>query len=436
MARSIARGGERRLNVAVTRARQELVVYTSFLPEQFRAERSSARGIHDLKAFLEYAEKGPEAIIARAESSDDGHESPLEEAVAAALEEQGWRIDPQVGVSGFRIDLGIVHPDKPGAYLAGVECDGASYHRSAVARDRDKTRQQVLENLGWTILRVWSTDWWYDPKSAIEQIDRALNQLLERSREESSEEVSLAPTEESGSEAGTGQSDVLEESSFSSEPAVPSTSKASTEITTATPEDSDTRPQLVARQMPQQDRRVYSRIALGDATANQDRFFDDDYSDTLRKMALAVLASHGPIREDVLAREVARAHGFGRTGNRIKQRVLGLLPKVTSTKESVGRFLWSGPSKHESLPFRYPADDGKRRSVDEIAMPELIGLVREHPALAASDDPAVALAREIGLVRLAGSARERLEEALGACDIDVSPWWKGATVSICFRSTV
>jgi very-short-patch-repair endonuclease len=161
-----------------------LVVYASFLPEQLRAERSNARGVHDLKAFLEYAEKGPEAIIARIEGSQGGYDSPLEQAVAEALEARGWRVETQIGVSGFRIDLGVVHPEKCGAYLAGVECDGATYHRSAVARDRDKIRQQVLENLGWRIFRVWSTDWWYDPHAAIEQLDQSLRELLDQSKVE------------------------------------------------------------------------------------------------------------------------------------------------------------------------------------------------------------------------------------------------------------
>lgn len=205
-------GGERRLNVAVTRARQELVVFASFLPDQLRAERSSARGVHDLKAFLEYAEKGPSAIIARSAGSLGGFESPLEEAVAAALTERGWRVDPQVGVSGFRIDLGIVHPDKPGAYLAGVECDGATYHRSAVARDRDKTRQEVLKGLGWAIVRVWSTDWWYDPDTAIEQVCSTLTELLERSREAISTEKQQVSIVEGAHGNGEVQSDAPEHS--------------------------------------------------------------------------------------------------------------------------------------------------------------------------------------------------------------------------------
>jgi very-short-patch-repair endonuclease len=213
-------GGERRLNVAVTRARQELIVFASFLPDQLRAERSAARGIRDLKAFLEYADKGPKALVARTEGPLGGYESPLEEAVAAALQERGWHVDPQVGVSGFRIDLGIVHPDKPGAYLAAVECDGATYHRSAVARDRDKTRQQVLENLGWAIVRVWSTDWWYDPENAVEQVHCILKELLLRARKEQPDEQLLPQGAVPWSETAADLPEVHIEPCFNSKPVV------------------------------------------------------------------------------------------------------------------------------------------------------------------------------------------------------------------------
>ena len=97
-------------------------------------------------------------------------ESPFETAVARALRDKGWKVHPQVGVSAYRIDLGIVHPDAPGAYLAGVECDGAMYHSSAFARESDKIRQAVLEGLGWTLFRVWSTDWWTHRAKALETL--------------------------------------------------------------------------------------------------------------------------------------------------------------------------------------------------------------------------------------------------------------------------
>ncbi|TGR15902.1 hypothetical protein, partial [Mesorhizobium sp. M8A.F.Ca.ET.197.01.1.1] len=91
------------------------------------------------------------ALPAQERGSVGALESPFEEAVAAELEKRGWTIVPQVGISGFRVDIGIRHPDLAGAYLAGVECDGATYHSSATARDRDKVREQVLRGLGWNI---------------------------------------------------------------------------------------------------------------------------------------------------------------------------------------------------------------------------------------------------------------------------------------------
>jgi hypothetical protein len=173
--------------------------------------------------------------------------------------------------------------------------------------------------------------------------------------------------------------------------------------------------QHVARQVPAKARPLYVRAELPDATANQGRFFDDDYTDALRAMATKVLDVQAPMRDDALAREVARAHGFARTGNKIKQRVLDLLPHVVATEDSAGCFLWSVETPPDSIPFRYHAGDIERRSLDEIAMPELIGLVHDCSDSVRGNDPALALAREIGLARLASIARERLEEALNAC---------------------
>lgn len=281
-----------------------------------------------------------------------------------------------------------------------------------MARDRDKIRQQVLENLGWAIARVWSTDWWYDPEAAIEQMSATLDGLLRRSREKEAREIVFATLDASEVAAGVVGAETFEERIHSFDSSVsPGIARAAAAAAGSTTQPA-ARSQLVAKQAGRTARRLYSRVLLADSTSNQDRFFDEDYSDDLRKMAVAVLESHGPIRDDVLAREVARAHGFARTGNRIKERVLELLPDVTVTEESVGTFLWPGSVAQECVPFRYPSDDGVRRSLDEIAMPELVGLVREHPGLAAGDDPALSLSREIGLARLARAARQRLEEAL------------------------
>ncbi|MCK2056454.1 DUF4011 domain-containing protein [Methylobacterium sp. 37f] len=175
-------GGWRRLNVALTRARREMVVFTSFEPGMIDLNRTSAPAVRDLKHFLEFAERGPRALAEAVQGSLGGAESPFEEAVAAALSGRGWVVVPQIGVSRFRIDLGVVHPDRPGDYLAGVECDGATYHAAATARDRDRVRATILEGLGWSLVRVWSTDWWVDRAGALDRLDTALRSRLAESR--------------------------------------------------------------------------------------------------------------------------------------------------------------------------------------------------------------------------------------------------------------
>ena len=176
-------GGGRRLNVAITRARQEMVIFSTLQPDQIDLSRTNSEGVKDLKHFLEYADRGSKALGAAIHGSLSGYDSPFEKSVAERLHAKGWDVHTQIGVSAFRIDLGVVHPDMPGRYLAGVECDGATYHRSATARDRDRLRQLVLTRLGWNIFRVWSTDWWTDSAGALDNIQAQLSGLLEQDRQ-------------------------------------------------------------------------------------------------------------------------------------------------------------------------------------------------------------------------------------------------------------
>lgn len=175
-------GGQRRLNVAITRARSELLVFSSLRSEQMDLSRTQSAGVRDLKDFLDFAERGTQVFVESVSGPQGDWESPLEEAVAQRLEARGWTVHPQIGVSSYRIDIGVVHPDAPGRYLLGVECDGASYHSSATARDRDKLRGEVLRGKGWKLLRIWSTDFWNNPDGVIERIDGEIRQELQCDR--------------------------------------------------------------------------------------------------------------------------------------------------------------------------------------------------------------------------------------------------------------
>lgn len=151
--------GWRRLNVLVTRAKRSCRLVTSLRPDDIKLTPASSKGTAAFKAYLAYAHGS-------AWTSDHGGGEPdsdFEQFVADALSNAGYEIVHQVGVEGFRIDLGVRHPDCPVGFIAGVECDGATYHKGLSVRDRDHIRQRILEQLGWTIYRVWSTDWFADP---------------------------------------------------------------------------------------------------------------------------------------------------------------------------------------------------------------------------------------------------------------------------------
>ena len=168
-------GGERRLNVAVTRAKHEVRVYSGLRPEQIDLARTRAKGVRDLKLFLDYADRGPKALAAATTMTEgSAAESEFEQMVAERIRSAGYEVHQQVGCSGYRIDLAIVDPAAPGRYLLAVECDGATYHRAATARDRDKLRGLILQGLGWKLHRVWSIDWWHDREGEWTKLKAAI----------------------------------------------------------------------------------------------------------------------------------------------------------------------------------------------------------------------------------------------------------------------
>ncbi|MDR3372153.1 MAG: AAA domain-containing protein, partial [Ancalomicrobiaceae bacterium] len=166
------RHGHRRLNVLFTRARQRIGLFASFGSADVHPSESSAAGVHVLKRYLAYVEERGRLA---ADSFGGEPDSDFEREVAARLGAAGFQVETQVGVAGYRLDLGVRHPDRPESFLAGIECDGARYHSARSARDRDRLREEVLKGLGWQILRVWSTDWFADPDEETRRLVRRLN---------------------------------------------------------------------------------------------------------------------------------------------------------------------------------------------------------------------------------------------------------------------
>lgn len=173
--------GGRRLNVLFTRSKTRMEIFSSLVSSDILASEKSSDGVRAFRGILRYAETG---IIEGAESSGRAPDSDFEIAVAAMLSAHGYEVECQIGVAGFFIDLAVKHPRKNGEYILGVECDGAAYHSSKSARDRDRIRQDVLESMGWAIERIWSTDWFMDPKKAIRPVLEAIEQLVDEDTEQ------------------------------------------------------------------------------------------------------------------------------------------------------------------------------------------------------------------------------------------------------------
>ncbi|GLS36331.1 hypothetical protein GCM10010869_19200 [Mesorhizobium tianshanense] len=161
-----AEGGERRLNVLISRAKRSCEVFASITDEDIDLERGKGKGVFAFKLFLHYARTGR---LSLAQVTTREMDSVFEEQVANALIAKGYQVHAQVGIAGFFIDLAVADPERPGRYILGIECDGIAYHSSRSARDRDRLRQAVLEDHGWIIHRIWSPDWFQRPREQLER---------------------------------------------------------------------------------------------------------------------------------------------------------------------------------------------------------------------------------------------------------------------------
>lgn len=185
-------GGERRLNVLITRAREKCVVFSNFKAYDMHLTANPPYGVKALKEFLSYAEN----LTLGASQITQQSSEPFEDAIASFLAENGYTVDKQIGCAGFRVDLAIVDDENPGKYILGITTDGKMYASSKVAGDRDRLREQVLKGLGWKLYHLWSTDWYRNRdlgrKRLLEAVEVAIRETREEEKRKSEEAKKLA----------------------------------------------------------------------------------------------------------------------------------------------------------------------------------------------------------------------------------------------------
>lgn len=408
-------GGHRRLNVAISRARHGVVIFSTLKPEQIDLARVRAAGVRDLKHYLEFAKRGPRALVEQSVPTGLAPDSPFETAVIGLLRDKGWVVHPQVGCSGYRVDLGVVDPRAPGRYLLGVECDGATYHSAATARDRDRLRQHILEGLGWRIHRIWSTDWWLDSQRELEKLLGKL-ELLASSAEDPTE---AAPPE-------TREDDEVMTRESAQGDGSPATGDLGEVL--SHPSKVDIQAAAAVSSAPTMILPTYSVAFL--PVGAPDAFYENSSNAVLSQHLSLVIGTEGPIPEAQLFKRVARAWGLERTGSRIVERLRKLAPtSAPRTTEGDQTFYWpDGIDIASWRRFRIAGDEpASRRHVDDVALQEVGSLmlhILDEGGRTSSGELARTACKMLGMSRVTAESEARAMQALsmmaqlGALTID------------------
>lgn len=362
-------GGERRLNVLISRAKKRCEVFSSIVAEDIDLARASGRGVAAFKTFLNYANTG---LLSVATQTGREEESPFEEAVRRAVESLGHEVHPQVGVAGFFIDLAVRNPTQPGHYLLGIECDGAPYHSSRSARDRDRLRQAVLEDHGWAIHRIWSTDWFQRPAEQLRKVQQSIARALEKARE-------VPPGAASLNKSSIGNATETIERETAIEPA-----------------DKGLRDLAVP----------YSEANVAVPKRQE------PHEVATKKMAdivLQIVQQEGPVHEDEVVARVRDLWGLGRAGNRVQDSVAKAIRSVLVTRACTREdgFL-SIPSAAVPIRNRSDVSSPGLRKQDMLPPAEIraaiLALVDAHHGATDEEIP-VAVARIFGFKNTSGQLR-------------------------------
>ena len=334
-------GGWRRLNVAISRSRKSMMIYSSFRPEQLDLSRTTSAGIIGLKGFLEFAARGKNALYQSADTIKLRN-SDVAKSIVARLKEAGYDADIDIGTSEYKVDIGVADPENADRYCLGILLDGENYTAAATARDRNLGQPSVLQGLGWKLHRVWTLDWLDTPEREFVKIEDAMNKSLHP--ELYAEVVDEVNTESIAGSIGA-----------DNEPASEPVEKQSA-------------------------RRDYTHVklpTLGDA----EDFYEPKTKMQIMKAIEKTLQAEAPVEYDYMKKKVLLCWGMMRNtpkSDAIFEEILREVP-VTRTNTAGNTFLWlqnMDPCKY-GIYRLHTEGDLEKRTLSQIPAEEVVNVVKE-----------------------------------------------------------
>ena len=377
-------GGWRRLNVAITRARYEMKVFSTLRADQIDISRTSSEGVASIKAFLEYSEKGKMALPFK-ENINNTTPSYFERMISEEIEKIGYSVQTNIGSSGYKIDIGVVNPKKPSEYILGILTDGKTYHAAKTAKDREIVQTDVLKMLGWNIYRLWSPDWWDNQQKVLQEIVSVIKSIQETPKKAELTEKHVVPVELKRQELAS-----IKLQAITQEVIQPV--EISVKYITCVLEQSY----------------LYS----------SDEFFNSLNQQKIISQINEVLEIEAPISHSLLSRRILNAWGISRLGVRLNQYLDSIysLLELEYTTQNETKFYWNKnqePKKYDV--YRVPGDDDARRDANDLAKEEvscgIIEVLTNQISLP-EEDLIRETAKVFGYARLGGNVQQAMKTGI------------------------
>ncbi|MBQ8613908.1 MAG: DUF3320 domain-containing protein [Ruminiclostridium sp.] len=332
-------GGWRRLNVAITRARKGMYVYSVISPDQIDLSRTSSEGVAGLKGFLEFARLGSSSLPVR--KSTAAEKDSFAEFLAAEIRKMGYETKCNIGCSEYKIDIGVVNPDSPDSYILGIRCDGKRYLESGSARDRFVSQPGVLGGLGWNLESVWILDAYDNLPKVLEQVKCAIEAALHKYRNPEPEAVPEAKEE---------------------------------------PPKEEEKPVIIAESKPADERpkfmpTVTYKTFIPETAGTPENFYEQEFIMKTREICEEIIKHEAPVSVDSVIKKTISAFGITRVTAKAEQRVREII--TTLEVYELDGFIWKRGILPEKYPLcRVPAEGDEKRSMDEIHPAEISNAVR------------------------------------------------------------